>query len=31
MERDFALGYGSTMCYADDVLLRCTLETCMVL
>ena len=31
MERDFVLGNGRTMQCADDVLLSCTLETCMVL
>ena len=31
MERDFILGKGHTMQCADDVLLSCTLETCMVL
>ena len=31
MERDFTLGDGGTMLCADDVLLSCTLETCMVL
>ena len=30
MERDFALGDGYTMQCVDDVLLRCTLENCMV-
>ena len=31
MKRDFTLGDGHTMQYADDVLLSCTLETCMIL
>ena len=29
MERDFAWGNGCTMQWADDVLLSCTLETCI--
>lgn len=31
MERNFAWGGERMMQYADDVLLVCTLETCMVL
>ena len=31
MERDLTLGGEHTMQCADDVLLSCTLETCMVL
>ena len=31
MLRDFAWGDGHMMQCADDVFLRCTLETCMVL
>ena len=31
MERDSTWGKGHTMQRADDVLLSCTLETCMVL
>ena len=31
MERDVALGNECTMKCADDVLVSCTLETCMVL
>ena len=30
-ERDFAWGNGHTMQCADDILLSCPLETCMVL
>ena len=30
-EKDFVLGDGYMMQCADDVLLSCTLETCMVL
>ena len=30
MDRDFTLGHGHTMESADDVLLSCALETCMV-
>lgn len=29
-ERDLTLGGECMMCYADDVLLSCTLETCML-
>ena len=29
-ERDFAWGDGHTVLCTDDVLLSCTLETCMV-
>ena len=31
MERDFAWGGGHMTQCADDVLLSCTLETCMIL
>ena len=31
VERDFTLGSECRMQYAGDVLLSCTLETCMVL
>ena len=31
VERDFTLGDGCTMQCADDVLVSCTLESCMVL
>ena len=31
MERNFALGNGHMLQYADDVQMSCTLETCMVL
>ena len=31
METDFTVSDGCTMHCADDVLLSCTLETCMVL
>lgn len=30
MERDIAWGDGHRMWYADDVLLSCTLETCII-
>ena len=31
LERDFAWGDGRTMQCAGDVLLSCTLDTCMIL